>query len=200
VIRSPAEYDICFGYVGRLVSLKGLPLILQAAKSLQVAGYRFRIKFVGDGPERRELESLAEELGLAGYVEFTGFLTGHHFQRTTEEISTILMPSVWEETAGLAAIEQMMRGKLVIASAIGGLGEIVDSCGLRFPAGNLEALTQCMKSVLDHPEIVELNGEAARRRALDLFAQPRMVSEHIDLYSQLLRSNGFGSSAASTGL
>jgi glycosyltransferase involved in cell wall biosynthesis len=161
---------------------------LEAAKKLKLAGYNFRLKFVGDGPERRELESIAEKLGLAKYVEFTGFITGPAFQITMNEVAAVLMPSVWEETAGLAAIEQMMRGKLVIASDIGGLGEVVDGCGLRFPAGSSEALAQCMRRVLDHPEIVELNGKAALRRALDLFSQPRMVKEHFELYRQLTTS------------
>jgi len=168
--------------------LKGLPLILQAAKELKTAGYNFRVKFIGDGPERGELESMAEKLGLAKYVEFTGFITGPAFQITMNEVAAVLMPSVWEETAGLAAIEQMMRGKLVIASDIGGLGEVVDGCGLRFPAGSLEALAQCMRTALNHPEIVELNGDAARRRALDLFSQSRMVREHLELYRRLTTS------------
>ena len=170
------------------VSLKGLSLILQAVKNLQVAGYRFHVKFVGDGPDRRELESEVERLGLEEYVEFTGFLTGNLFRAAVEKISAVLMPSIWEETAGLAAIEQMMRGKLVIASDIGGLGEVVGDCGLRFPAGNLEALTQCMRTVLDNPGIIELKGEAARRRARNRFSQHRMVREHLALYSQLLKS------------
>jgi glycosyltransferase involved in cell wall biosynthesis len=80
-----------------------------------------------------------------------------------------------------------MRGKLVIASNIGGLGEVVDGCGLLFPAGSLDALAHCMRTALDHPEIVESNGNAARRRALDLFSQPRMVKEHFELYCQLAR-------------
>jgi glycogen(starch) synthase len=154
----PNGGSLCFAYVGRFVSLKGLPLILEAANKLQIAGYSFRVKFVGDGPERGELESLAEKLGLKKYVEFTGFITGADFQIAMKDVAAVLMPSVCEETAGLAAIEQMMRGKLVIASDIGGLGEVVDGCGLRFPAGSSEALAHCMRRVLDHPEIVELNG------------------------------------------
>ena len=109
---------LCFAYVGRLVSLKGLPLILEAAKKLKIEGYNFRVKFVGDGPERRELESLAEKFGLLKYVQFTGFITGPAFQIAMKDVAAVLMPSVWEETAGLAAIEQMMRGKLVIAFSI----------------------------------------------------------------------------------
>jgi glycogen(starch) synthase len=181
---------LCFAYVGRLVSLKGLPLILEAAKTLQTTGYSFRLRFVGDGPEKAELRRLTEELELENYVEFTGFITGPVFQAAMKDIAAVVMPSVWEETAGLAAIEQMMRGRLVIASDIGGLGEVVDDCGLRFPAGNTEALAQCMKSVLDHPEIIVRKGDNARRRALDLFSERRMLQDHVDLYRRLAPSGG----------
>lgn len=185
VVRPSNGSPLCFAYVGRLVSEKGLPLILEAAKSLQIEGYTFRLKFVGDGPKQAELKGLAEKLGLAEHVEFTGFITGPAFQMAMKDVAVVLMPSVMEETAGLAAIEQMMRGRLVIASDIGGLGEVVDGCGLLFPAGSTEALSQCMRTVLDHPEIIVRNGDVARRRALDLFSQRRMVKEHFDLYCQL---------------
>lgn len=188
-VVSPSDgSSVCFAFVGRLVSLKGLPLILEAAKKLQTEGYSFRVKFVGDGPEQASLRRLAEDLELANCVEFTGFVTGLALQMAMKDVAAVLMPSVWEETAGLAAIEQMMRSRLVIASDIGGLGEVVDGCGLLFPAGSAKALAQCMRAVLDDPEIIVRNGELARRRALDLFSQQRMVKEHFDLYRQLATS------------
>ena len=179
---------LCFAYVGRLVSLKGLPLILEAAKTLQMAGYNFRLRFIGDGPEQAELKRLTKKLDLENCVEFTGFVTGPVFQTAMKDVAAVLMPSVWEETAGLAAIEQMMRGRLVIASDIGGLGEVVDDCGLRFPAGSTSALADCMRSVLDDPETILRKGDDARRRALDLFSERRMLREHFDLYCRLTLS------------
>src|SRR2546427_4824649 len=65
---------------------------------------------------------------------------------------TTLFRSVWEETAGLAAIEQMMRGRLVIASKTGGLAELVDDASLTFPAGDSQALAQSMQKVLRSEE------------------------------------------------
>lgn len=175
----------CFAYVGRLVSLKGLPLILRAAKRLQTEGYTFRLKFVGDGPEQEDLRRLTEKLGLAKDVEFTGFVTGSARKVVMNDVAAVLMPSVWEETAGLAAIEHMMRGRLVIASDIGGLGEVVGDCGLLFPPGDTGALAHRMRCVLDNPEIIAQYGAAARRRAVDLFSERRMVKEHMDLYRRL---------------
>jgi glycogen synthase len=192
IISSSNGLPLCFAYVGRLVTLKGLPLILEAAKCLQIEGYTFRLKFVGDGPQRNELKCLAENLGLTKYVEFTGFVAGSAFQMAMRDVAAVLMPSVWEETAGLAAIEQMMRGRLVIAADIGGLGEVVDGCGLRFPAGSIEALAQCMRTVLDHPETIARYGDIARRRALEFFSEQRMVREHFDLYCQIVPSVATG--------
>jgi hypothetical protein len=48
-----------------------------------------------------------------------------------------------------------------------------------------EALAQCMRTVLDHSEVIVRNGDVARRRALDCFSQRRMVKEYFDLYCQL---------------
>lgn len=90
-IKPSRENGVCFAYVGRLVSIKGLPLILEAAKRQQAAGYNFRVKFVGDGPERRELEAQAEQLGVKERVEFTGFLTGDSFRAALEGVSAVLM-------------------------------------------------------------------------------------------------------------
>jgi len=98
------------------------------------------------GPKQPELEELTEKLGLAKYVEFTGFITGPAFQKTMKDMATVLIPSVWEDSAGLAASQQMMGGRLVIASDFGWRGEAVDGCGLRFPAGSTEALAQCENS------------------------------------------------------
>jgi len=191
-VSPPNGSPLCFAYVGRLVSLKGLPLILEAAHTLQEEGYDFRLKFIGDGPEMNELRRLAEKMGLAGRVEFMGFIGGTKFQAAMEDVAAVLMPSVWEETAGLAAIEQMMRGGLVIAADIGGLGEVVGDSGLRFPSGSTEALAQCMRSVLRHPEMIAKRGGAARRRALDLFSDQRMVKEYFDLHLRLAQATDHG--------
>lgn len=97
---------LCFAYAGRFVAVKGLPLILHAAQNLRAAGYQFRIKFVGDGPLRNELEALSDRFGLSDCVSFTGFLLGAEFRKTMQDVSVVLMPSICEETAGLAAIKQ----------------------------------------------------------------------------------------------
>lgn len=176
---------IYFAYVGRLVSEKGLPLLLQATRRLLDQGYDFRVILVGDGPERENLEAEAISLRLQKQLIFTGFLSGESLEDTLRNVAAVVMPSIWEETAGLAAIEQMFRGRPVIVSDIGGLGEVVGSTGLKFPIGDVEALANCMRQVLNKPSIVSQLGQKARLRALDCFDLERMLRDHVAIYDQL---------------
>ena len=183
--ESSVHCPVTFAYVGRLVPEKGLHLLVEAAGRLQKTGCDFRIKFIGDGPERSRLQLGVETLGLGERVAFTGYLEGKALEVALQAVAAVVMPSVWEETAGLAAMEQMMRGRLVIAADIGGLGEVVGEAGLKFPPADPDALTSCMKRVLDEPDVVRTLGEKARARALKLFGEERMIAEHIALYRQV---------------
>jgi len=182
-------FPLTFAYLGRLVSEKGLPLLLEATKRLKEEGFRFRLLFVGDGPERKRLEAMVREWSLQEYVTFTGFLQGKRLEEVMVSVSAVIMPSIWEETAGLAAMEHMMRGRPVIAADIGGLGEVVDGAGLKFPPGDAEALTDCLRRILQHPQILVELGQKARQRALQLFRWERMVDEHLCLYRRLLNAS-----------
>ena len=174
-----------FVYVGRLVSEKGLSLLLEAARLLKDKGFRFRVKIIGDGPERGKLEVSSRELGLSREVSFTGYLRGDALRDAVGNVTILVMPSICEETAGLAAIEHMMRGRPVIASDIGGLGEVVGGAGLKFRPGDAEDLATCMQRVLEDRKLTDELGRRARERALQMFGVNRMVDEHRALFSRI---------------
>jgi glycosyltransferase involved in cell wall biosynthesis len=181
--RGPLE----MAYVGRLVAEKGLPLLLDAAKRLKDEGVAFRLMFIGDGPERGQLERCVDEFGLRGAVSFTGDLWGPALERAVGNVAVVVMPSVWEETAGLSAIEQMMRGRVVVAADIGGLGEVVGDAGLKFPARDSEALTARLREAAMNCEEMLRCGSAARERAEKIFGVERMVREHEEVYREVAR-------------
>ena len=185
-LRNPEP--LCFAFFGRLVVEKGAAVLLHACRELANEGFTFRLKIIGDGPERRRLESMSEELGLGPRTEFTGFAAGAGIAEAMRGVAAVVMPSICEDVSPLAAMEQLMEGRLLIASDIGGLGQIVDGVGLRFPAGDAAALALCMREVLQNPSRVVALGQEARRRALQNFTKDRMVEEHSRLYHHLLRS------------
>jgi glycosyltransferase involved in cell wall biosynthesis len=175
-----------FGYVGRLVSEKGLTLLLEAARILTLDGRRFSVRFVGDGDQRALLQRRALELGIADRVVFAGFLRGAAFEAAVEDLTAVVMPSVWEESAGLAAIEQMMRGRVVIASRTGGLAEIVGNAGLTFPVGDAGGLASCLRRLLSEPGLASALGRQARARAIERFGKQRMAEDHLRLYREVI--------------
>jgi len=185
---SPAS-KTCFAYVGRLVSEKGVDVLLEASRLLREEGHSFAVRLIGDGPERSKLEAIIARKHLENSVQVTGFLTGAAFQEALRDVRVVVMPSVWEETAGLAAMEQMMRGRLVIASDIGGLGEIVGDTGLKCAPGDAVVLAGAMRTVLQQPGLIDSFGKRARERALMLFAYERMIAEHARVYRDLFAAH-----------
>jgi glycosyltransferase involved in cell wall biosynthesis len=179
--RSPPQ-KLRIVYVGRLVPEKGVPVLLEAAKILKTEGHDFQIRIIGDGSERTNLETLIQQNKLESFISITGFLTGEAFARALQDVSVVVMPSTWEETAGLAAIEQMMRGRLAIAADIGGLTEVLGDTGLKFTPGNAVSLANCLRSPIENPALIGSYGEKARSRALQLFQRSKMVAEHSRIY------------------
>jgi glycosyltransferase involved in cell wall biosynthesis len=184
-VFSSAPFEVA--YVGRLFAEKGPRVLLQAAQTLSALGSNIKVVFIGDGPERKRLETLAENSGLKGTVEFTGDLRGSALDHAIRKVAVVVMPSLCEETAGLSAIEQMMRGRVVIASDTGGLAEIVGDSGLKFPPGDGQALAACIQRVILDPMLAESIGSAARRRAAHLFRHDSMIRSHVVLYASAYR-------------
>jgi glycogen(starch) synthase len=180
--------SICFAYIGRLATEKGLPVLLRACRQLSRAGLNFHLKIVGDGPERSVLEKTAQEFGLKTNTEFVGPVTPAAMPELLASVAAVIMPSVCEDVAPLVAIEQMMQGRLLIASDIGGLGETVDGVGLKFPAGDDGALAECMRRVIENPGFAAQMGEKAKQHAVKLFTEERMVADHVRLYKEILES------------
>jgi glycosyltransferase involved in cell wall biosynthesis len=175
-----------FAFIGRLTNEKGVAVLLHAAAVLAAENLEFRVRIIGDGPARARLAILAWALRLRDRVEFMGTLEGAALEAAVSSSIAIVLPSLAEETAGLVAAEQMMRGRVIVASDIGGLGEIVGRAGMKFPPGDVVALTECLRRVLADPELRCTLGRAARTRALKNFTQQKMVADHMQLYTRLL--------------
>jgi glycosyltransferase involved in cell wall biosynthesis len=175
-----------FAFVGRLVREKGGSVLLRAAQRLLQKGFDFRIRIIGDGPEKPELEKLATELGLQAKTEFMGSVPFANISDALEDAMAVIMPSTWEDVAPLVALELMMQGQLVIASDVGGLGETVDGFGLKFPVGDIVALETCLRQSIENTNLNRQMRNEAYSYAVGAYTKRRMIEEHFCLYEELI--------------
>jgi len=174
-----------FAYVGRLVMEKGLSVLLEATRLLRVQGNDVAVVLIGDGPDRTRLEKQINALNLERTVRIAGFLSGVKLDQVLCGVGTIVIPTTMEETAGLAAMEQMVRGRPVIASGIGGLGEIVRDSGLTFSPGDPGALADAMRRILEEPDLLASLGASGRQRILLSYSYRGMIDAHARLYREV---------------
>jgi glycosyltransferase involved in cell wall biosynthesis len=146
--RAPAV-EPRFLYVGRLNREKGVDLLLRAFARLSAGRPDARLRIVGDGARRPELERLASGLGLASAVEFAGRLPFAGVETELEAAWALVAPSLWPEPFGFAAAEAITRGVPVVASQSGGHAETVEPgiSGLLFPNGEEAALAERLDAV-----------------------------------------------------
>ena len=144
-----------------------------------------RLLLVGDGPERARAERECSELNICDRVEFLGNVGA--IEQLVSGADLLLLPSE-TESFGLAALEAMAAGVPVVATEVGGLPEVVEDgvSGYLRPMGDVEALAEAAVLLLSNDERHRQFGQAARRRALDVFPQDRVVGLYREVYRSVL--------------
>jgi glycogen(starch) synthase len=139
-------------FVGRLVSDKGVDLLLQALKLLQRDGFSPDLMIVGSGPEETSLRKLSADLGLDRQVIFVGQQSGNALAQTLNRHRVLAVPSRWAEPFGVVALEGIACGCVVVGSQDGGLKEAIGPCGLTFENGKVGELAAQLRRLINEPE------------------------------------------------
>jgi glycogen(starch) synthase len=135
-------------FVGRLVSDKGVDILLDALAILARRGQTPGLTIIGDGPERQTLEVQAQRLLLSERVLFLGTRTGEELARILNGHRILVVPSRYHEPFGIVALEGIACGCAVIGSAGGGLGEAIGPCGRLVRNGDPVALATALDALL----------------------------------------------------
>ena len=148
-VTSTPSSNPTFVYVGRLSREKGVAVLIAAFAKIVVDFPDARLKIVGDGPLRRELEILCGALGIAESVQFTGWVDDEAVVTSAADAWAQVCPSLWAEPFGMAAVESILRGVPVIASDAGGFQDtVVEGVnGVRFAIGNVASLAECLRAI-----------------------------------------------------
>ena len=165
--------------VGRLSPPKDFRTLVRSLAA--VDSRSFEALIVGEGPDRRELEAEIGRLRLDRTVRLTGERTDVRELLATAHLFVLASIS---EGLPLSVLEAMAAGLPVVASAVGGLPELVvdGETGLLVPPRDSKALATAVSQLLDNGELRRRFGAAGRSRAKALFDLPRFHRAHLELY------------------
>jgi glycosyltransferase involved in cell wall biosynthesis len=152
--------------VGRLESQKGYAYLLEACAAIaRIDRSLFTLELIGKGPLERDLREQAHALGISDLVTLRGFVQwGPALFQILQQSDLFVLPSITEGMPR-AAIEAMACGLPVIASAVGGLPEILpDKCLV--PPANSTALADRLVEILRHPEdLTQMSRQSCQQAA-----------------------------------
>jgi len=194
--RPPLSPPPTVSFAGRLVREKGVDILLHAFAKIVQELPDARLLIAGDGPERDNVHRLARKLGIASSVDMTGHLSRDVLEQTCEAAWVQAVPSLWAEPFGIVAVEAMMRGRAVVATAGGGLSEIIRDglTGYLVPPGDAQSLADALLKLLRDRAVADRMGAAARSDALLRFSESGFADQLLELYQHAIngevRMNG----------
>jgi len=183
---------------GRLVPEKGFDTAIRALARLRPVFPAARLVIAGDGPERDALARLADELLPTGCVTFLGWVDPARIPAVINDATLLLMPSRWQEPFGLVALQAAQMGRPIVASAVGGLVEIVVDgvTGRLVPPDDPTAMAAAAAALLADPAAAARCGAAARERAEARFSLAGCADGYDALYARQITAAAPGVFAA----
>jgi len=145
-----AEDCVTLTCVGRLCPQKGQLVLLDAFAALRREGRGARLVLAGDGEMRPEVEERIRQHGLEQDVEITGWISEREVREQLKASRCMVLPS-FAEGLPVVIMEAFAMGRPVVSTYIAGIPELVrdGSNGWLVPAGDVAALTQAMREVLE---------------------------------------------------
>lgn len=140
---------------------------------------------VGEGEERGKMQALADELGLRDAVRFTGAVDDARALIPAADLCTLTSLS---EGISVTLLEAMAAGKAIVATGVGGNGEVVEQgqTGLLVPRGDSTQLGEAIVGLLEDDDRRLAMGQAGRQRLFERFTAERMHAGYARLYESML--------------
>jgi glycogen(starch) synthase len=157
--------------LGRLFREKGFDVAIRAYAHLLKGGSTAKLTIAGNGPEKSNLESLARDLGVGENIDFINWVSPDCVPSLINTATLVLIPSTWPEPFGLVALQAAQMGRPAIASAVGGLPEIIahGQTGLLIERKNERVLADAIETLLSDPALAVRLGMNAFNKVQEKF-------------------------------
>jgi len=155
-IKSNSRNELVFGYIGTLSPIEGLDLLITIFKKIEIPN---KLLIFGDGIEYENLKNLSK-----GYnnIEFRGNVTSSKIFNAYNQIDVVVNPRkssyLTNSVTPLKTLEAMAYKKLVLASDVGGMKELIknDKTGILFKSGDLSELEKVLLKVLNRVDLNDI--------------------------------------------
>jgi alpha-maltose-1-phosphate synthase len=179
-------------FVGRVTRQKGLPVLLEAAAALRPEAQLVLLAGPAETPQLgAEVERLLADLRArrSGVIVLETMLPRPDVAQILSHARAFVCPSVYEPL-GIVNLEAMACETAVVASAVGGIPEVVDDgrTGLLVPPSDPAALAAAINRLIDDPALARQMGIAGRQRAVADFSWGAIAEQTVALYEQVLSS------------
>jgi glycosyltransferase involved in cell wall biosynthesis len=182
-------------FSGRLIERKGVNFLIQAMP-LILKERKVRLVVTGDGRYRKEWEDLAQQLGVSESVRFAGFVDNTELSTLFRSCTVYVHPAIYDskgdtEGLGVVLIEALSNAKPVVASAVGGIVDIIKDgeTGLLVPEKNPEAIAKAVIRLLNDPEYAGRLGKQGFAYAREYFNWDRIMNRYEIIYREYTGSS-----------
>jgi glycosyltransferase involved in cell wall biosynthesis/peptidoglycan/xylan/chitin deacetylase (PgdA/CDA1 family) len=181
-VSAPSAAAPVVGTVARLSPEKGADTLVEAFAAILPSYPGARLMIVGDGPERARLEGQANSLGLRDSVEFLGYRPD--VAACLRQFDVFVLPSLTEGIP-LALLEAMAAERAVVATAVGGVPEVIEDgeSGILTPPAEPASMAVAIGNLLSDPSRRLALGARAAARVRERFGEDTMARAYFRLYT-----------------
>ncbi len=190
----PDEFVV--GFVGRFVEEKGLLTLGKALSGLRDRPWKWLL--LGRGPLKDTLLDWAKQAGVEDRLIWVESVPHDQVQRYINLMSTLVLPSEttyqfktltsvgWKEQFGHVLIEAMACQVPVIGSDSGEIPYVIGEAGLTFPEGKAEALQDCLRRLMEQPDLATTLAKRGYERVLSQYTNQALAQQLLSFYQELL--------------
>ena len=171
--------------VGRLHSIKGYGVLIDACRQLRCEGVELELEMIGDGPAKEWLQTQVLELGLEGYVRLAGAVgqdvIGMYFDR-----ADIIVISSFMEGVPVVLMESMAKELGVVSTRVGGVPELVEDgvSGYLVDPGSSASLLAAIKKYASDLSLCRTHGEQGRQMVCTEYSIEETAARMAELFDR----------------